>query len=352
MTFIAPELLLALLLVPLAAVGYLLIQRRRSQYVVRFTNVDLLANIAPRSPGWRRHIPPLLYLVALSALAVSLARPQMVLAVPREEATIVMAIDVSRSMDATDVSPSRLEAARAAATTFVNELPSKFKVGLVTFSTDAHLIVPATTNRAEVLDALGQLRADGGTALGDAIALSVQATGAQDAQSSTDPGSVPDPSAAPEATPAPSADGSSGDGSAEPQAPVVATVVLSDGANSTGQLDPITAAQQAADANVPVYTIALGTDSGTVTLRDQFGLPVTMQVPPDPQTLAAVAEMTGARFFQAPTAADLAQIYQSLGSRVGYEQEQQEVTYLFAGLALAFVAAGGGLAALWFNRLP
>lgn len=341
MTFAAPELLTALLLVPIALIGYLLIQRRRSQYVLRFTNVDLLANLAPRRPAWRRHVPPVLYLVALAALAFGLARPQMVIAVPREQATIVMAIDVSRSMQATDVAPSRLEAARAAATDFVNQLPAQFKVGLVTFSTEARLVVPATTDRDEILDALARLRADGGTALGDAIALSVEATGVDEQQPPDSPEGPPAPSSEPDGPP-----------STEDEVPVVATVVLSDGANSTGTLDPITAAEQAAAANVPVYTIALGTASGTVSVPNLFGFLETMPVPPDAQTLAAVAEMTGGRFFEAPTASDLAQIYESLGSRVGFEEEQQEVTYLFAGLALAFVAAGGALAAHWFNRIP
>jgi len=350
MTFAAPELLLALLLVPIALGGYLLIQRRRSRYVVRFTNVDLLANLAPRRPGLRRHIPTAFYLIALSALAFSLARPQMVLAVPREQATIVMAIDVSRSMQATDVSPSRLEAARAAATDFVNQLPEQFKVGLVTFSTEARLVVPATTDRTEILEAIARLRADGGTALGDAIALSVEATGVNEDQPADGSSGLPAPSAEP--NPAPSADPSAGDQSTADELPVVATVVLSDGANSTGTLDPISAAERAASANVPVYTIALGTESGTVSVPNLFGFLETMPVPPDSQTLAAVAEMTGARFFEAPTASDLAQIYETLGSRVGFEEEQQEVTYLFAGLALAFVVAGGALAAHWFNRIP
>ena len=133
---------------------------------------------------------------------------------------------------------------------------------------------------------------------------------------------------------------------------MVATVLLSDGANSTGQFDPLTAAQQAADANVPVYTIALGTQSGTVEVPNGFGFMETLPVPPDTQTLSAVAEITGARFFEAPSASDLSQIYEALGSRVGFEQETREITYLFAGLALAFVAAGGALAAHWFNRIP
>ena len=144
MTFAAPELLITLALVPIALIGYLLIQRRRSRYVVRFTNVDLLTNIAPRTPGWRRHLPPLLYLVALSALAFSLARPQMVVATPREQATIILAMDVSRSMKAKDVEPTRLDAARVAAKTFLDEVPEKFRVGVVSFATRAAVGVAPT----------------------------------------------------------------------------------------------------------------------------------------------------------------------------------------------------------------
>lgn len=345
MTFASPELLIALALVPIAIVAYLLIQRRRSRYAVRFTNVDLLANVAPRTPGWRRHLPPLLYLAALAALAVSLARPAMVVAVPREQATVMLTIDVSRSMRATDVSPTRLDAAVAAASTFVDQMPPTFKVGLVAFSTGARLVVAPTTDRIEIKTALTNLRADGGTALGDAIALSVEAgVGAATDSAQPTPPPSPDASADPGASPDPAAP--------QDQTPIVATVLLSDGANSTGELTPEQAAQQAADAGVPIYTIALGTADGTVEVPNDFGFLETVNVPPDPETLATVAEMTGGRSFEAPTAADLAQIYQSLGSRVGFEQEQQDVTYLFAGLGLIFVVAGGGLAALWFNRFP
>jgi Ca-activated chloride channel family protein len=346
MTFASPELLIALALVPLAVIGYLLIQRRRSRYAVRFTNVDLLANIAPKRPAWRRHLPPILYLAALAALAVALARPAMVVAVPKEQATVVLAIDVSRSMEATDVSPTRLGAAVAAATTFVDQMPEKFKVGLVAFSTSARLVVSPTEDHSKVKDAIANLRPEAGTALGDAIALSVEAgMGAGGS-----PMASPTPAASPEASPDPNA-------SPDPDAqadttPTVAAVVLSDGANSTGDLTPEQAAQKAADAGVPVYTIALGTESGTVQVPNDFGFLETVNVPPDPETLATVAEMTGGRAFQAPTAEDLAQIYQSLGSKVGVETEQQDVTYMFAGLGLIFVVAGGGLAALWFNRFP
>jgi Ca-activated chloride channel family protein len=349
MSFASPELLLGLLIVPIALIGYLLVQRRRSRYAVRFTNVDLLTNLVPRSPGVRRHIPPILYLTAIAALAIGLARPSLVLAVPREEATIMLTMDVSRSMRATDVDPNRLTAAQQAATDFVDRLPEQFRVGLVAFSTEARLVVEPTTDRAEIREALATLRADGGTAMGDAIDLALQASGAVPEATPTPDGSAsPEPSATPDASASP-------DPSASPEtdkAPVVAEVVLSDGANSTGTLEPVDAAQRAADLGVPIYTIALGTEDGTVEVPNLFGIPESLPVPPDPETLATIAEMTGGRFFEAPTAEELAAIYESLGSKVGFVEEEQEVTQLFAAAGLLFVLVGGALAAHWFNRFP
>jgi len=358
MTFASPELLLGLLLVPAAIGLYLLVQRRRSRYAVRFTNVDLLANIAPKTPAWRRHVPPVLYLVAITALVIGLARPSMVMAVPRNEATIILTIDVSGSMQATDVQPTRLAAAQKAASDFVDQLPSAFRVGLVVFSTEARIELPPTTDHAQVHTAIDNLAAHGGTAMGDAIELSLEAAGVAGSGSGT--GQGPTASQDPSASQAPSASASpdpsaSSDPSASPapkEKPLVATVLLSDGANSTGSLDPQQAADNAAAAGMPVYTIALGTPDGTVELQDPFGQTQQLQVPPDTQTLTAVAETTGGKFFSAPSAEDLAQIYESLGSKVGYTQQEQEVTQLFAGGALLFVLAGAGLAALWFNRFP
>jgi Ca-activated chloride channel family protein len=350
MTFASPELLIGLLLVPLAIAVYLLVQRRRSRYAVRFTNVDLLANIAPKTPAWRRHIPPLLYLVAITALVVGLARPSMVMAIPREEATIILTIDVSRSMRATDVEPTRLVAAKEAASDFVDQLPESFRVGLVVFSTEARIVTTPTTDRAEIHAAIDNLVANGGTAMGDAIAMSLEAAGidATGSALTPDPTTPPDASAAPDASASP-------DSSASPEAegpPLVATVLLSDGANSTGDLEPQEAADRAAAVGVPIYTIALGTADGTVEVPNLFGQMESMPVPPDTETLAEVAETTGGRFFDAPTAEDLAQIYESLGSRVGYTEQEQEVTQLFAAAALVFVLAGAGFAAFWFNRFP
>lgn len=350
MSFTSPALLLALLLVPLAIAGYLLVQRRRSRYVVRFTNVDLLSNLVPRTPAWRRHVPPALYVLALAALVIGLARPSAMLAVPREDATIVLAMDVSGSMLATDVAPSRLDSAKQAASAFIDQLPASFRVGLVTFGTAAQVAVSPTTDRAEVHAALDALQAEGGTALGDAIGLSLGM--AQDvidaaANSAADPGAS-SPSPSPLA--GTSADPSAPAGASEP--PLVATVLLSDGANSTGRLEPAEAARTAAAVGMPVFTIALGTATGVVSVTDEFGVRHTIEVPPDTDTLAAIAETTGARSFEAPTADDLRQIYESVGSRVGVRYEAQEITQWFAAAGLVLMVAGAGLAAHWFNRFP
>ena len=299
MTFASPELLLALLLVPIALVAYLLLQRRRTRYVVRFTNVALLENLVPRRPSWRRHVPTALYLAAIAALGIALARPSMVVPVPREEATVVLTMDTSRSMLATDVSPDRLTAAKAAASDFIASLPEGFRVALVAFSTEARLVMPPTTDRAQVQAALDALRADGGTALGDAIALSLEAADLATGTTGHPAG------AARLAGPRRRRPGAQGrppdpDGTAA-EPPLVATVLLSDGKNSTGALEPLDAAGDAVARGVPVYTIALGTKDGIVDVPNGMGGTETIPVPPDTQTLSQIADMTGARFFEAPT---------------------------------------------------
>ena len=361
MTFAQPLLLIALLGVPLAVLGYLYVQRRRSRYVVRFTNVDLLANLVPKTPAWRRHVPPALYVAAMAALVIALARPSAMVAVPREDATIILAMDTSGSMMATDVAPSRLASAKEAAATFVDQLPPTFQVGLVTFSTAAQVAVRPTTDRAEIHAALDSLVADGGTALGDAIGTStdlarevIDTAAAAGGSTGTSPAPSDDPNAsgAPSASPTPSASPSAAPSTKDEERPLVATVLLSDGSNSTGNLEPDAAAREAASIRMPVYTIALGTADGVVTVQDEFGMPHTVEVPPDTDTLAAIAETTGARSFQAPTAGDLQQIYESLGSRVGTREEPQEVTQWFAAAGLALMVGGAALAAHWFNRFP
>ena len=169
MTFLAPQMLLGLLLVPIAIGFYLWAQRRRTRYAVRFTNLALLANLAPRRPSWRRHLPPVLYLGAIAALLIGLARPTMVIAVPREDATVILAMDVSGSMRASDVSPTRLDAAKASALSFIAQLPPGVRVGVVSFASEPVTLVSATTDRAQLKSAIEGLTARDGTAMGDAL---------------------------------------------------------------------------------------------------------------------------------------------------------------------------------------
>ena len=353
MTFLAPGLLLGLLLVPIAIGFYLWAQRRRSKYAVRFTNLDLLANVAPRRPSWRRHLPPVLYLGAIAALLIGLARPTMVVAVPREDASVILALDVSGSMKATDVAPSRLDAARAAAQAFIDQLPPTVRVGIVAFASQPVTLVSPTTDRAQSKAALATLRPRDGTAMGDAMmqVLDIAETiGAVD-------GSAPDASAPPATTapknPAPDASGKAvGPIDGPTSQPLVAAILLSDGANSVGEAKPLDAADRAAKLGVPIYTIALGTPNGTIEARDEFGQMVTVPVPPDTGTLQQIADKTGATAFDAPTAKDLASVYDNLHSRVGYTEERQEVTVVLVAAGLLLVVVGAGASALWFGRLP
>jgi Ca-activated chloride channel family protein len=325
MTFAWPIALSGLALVAVALAAYALAQRRRRRYVVRFTNLNLLENIVPSSPRWRRHVPAALTLLALTALVVGMARPQMDVEVPREEATVILAMDSSGSMTATDVEPTRMAAAREAASSFVDGLPDGFNVGVVSFSNEADVVVPPTADREEALAALESLEADNGTALGDAIARSVDlgltTLGDEETQA------------------------------ADEETPLI-VLLLSDGANTTGDYEPLEAAQQAADAGVPVYTVALGTDEGTVQGPDGFGGTRTIRVPPDPETLAAVAEQTGGTFFEAADGDALQGVYDEIGSQVGVEHEQRELTVAFTAAGAALLLLGAARSTLWFARIP
>jgi Ca-activated chloride channel homolog len=346
MTFLAPELLFGLLLIPIATGFYLWAQRRRSRYAVRFTNLDLLANIAPKRPAWRRHVPPVLYLGAIAALLIGLARPTMVIPVPREDATILLAMDISGSMRATDVDPTRLDAAKAAAISFIDQIPEGVRIGVVSFASEVNTLVSPTTDRAELKAAIEDLEARDGTAMGDAlmrvldIAERIQAE-TPDATTTPVPSATPAPSASPDAP----VDSPSGE-------PLVAAILLSDGANSVGQAEPLDAAQRAADLGVPIYTIALGTPEGRIQVTDQFGMQQTLDVPPDTETLDKIASLTGAQAFDAPSAEDLKAVYDNLESRIGYTEQVQEVTFILVAAGLVLVVIGAGAAALWFGRLP
>jgi Ca-activated chloride channel family protein len=355
MNFLAPQMLLGLLLIPVAIGFYLWAQRRRSKYAVRFTNLDLLANLTPRRPSWRRHLPSALYLGAIAALLIGLARPTMVIATPREDATVILAMDVSGSMRATDVSPTRLDAGKASALSFIAQLPEGVRVGIVSFASEPVTLVSPTADRGQLKQAIDGLTARDGTAMGDAL---MQVLDIAEKIQTDNKKETPDASATPSAAP-PAASAAPG-ASSVPSVPTdkpsgqphVAAILLSDGANSVGQNEPLDAAQRAKTLGVPIYTIALGTPTGQVTVQDQFGQDVTLDVPPDTETLSQIASTTGGKAFTAPTAADLASVYKNLESRIGYTEERQEVTFALVGAGLLLVVIGAGLSAVWFGRLP
>lgn len=322
MSFASPWVLWGLLLIPVALLAYWLVQRRRIKYAARFTNLDLLANVVDASPGRRRHIPAVLALAALAALIVAMARPQAVVAVPRDDATVVLTMDSSASMTATDVPPTRLEAAKSAATSFLDQLPERFRVGLVSFSSSVQVLEEPTEDRNAVRSSLAAIEGDIGTALGDAILTSVQLAPDPEEQEKLSGGK-----------------------------PLFAVVLLSDGANSTGS-EPLNILEDAKQAGVPVYTIAFGTDAGTVEITNDLGQTQTFAVPPDRETLKTVAEETGGRYFEAPTEADLQAVYDEIGSQVSWEDEQRELTAAFAAGGAVFLLLGAGLSALWFGRIP
>ncbi|MFI7546262.1 VWA domain-containing protein [Actinoplanes sp. NPDC049599] len=325
MTWLSPERLWLLVGVAALAVAYVLLQRRRSRYAVRFTNLKLLDRVAPKRPQWRRHVPAGLFLAMLALLVVGFARPQSQVQVPRERATVLVAVDVSRSMLATDVDPDRLTAAKAAAREFVADLPEQFNVGLVGFAGTASVFVPPVTDRAAVDAGINRL-AEGtagraGTAIGDAIATSLEAIRTLDAAAGED-------------------------------VPPARVVVLSDGANTAGQ-DPAEAAAQATEFGVPVDAISFGTVNGTIGGSALGGGGGGSQpVPVDGQTLQAVADATGGNYFEAGSAEELRSAYADIGSSVGYQTETQDVSARFIGFGLLLAVLAALASMFWFARLP
>jgi Ca-activated chloride channel family protein len=347
MTFATPWALLALLLIPLVVFALVMARRRRIRYAIRYPALDVLAGVVERERRGR-WIPAALLVLALTALLLGAARPMARVPVPRDEATVVLIIDVSGSMNADDVEPTRMEAAQRAATRFLDRLPARFQVGLVTFSNEAETLVPPTTDREAVRSALASLNANGGTAMGDGLAraLDVIEAARQQAANGGVPPTTVDPSTpsttAPPGTPDP--------GTQAPVTPAV-TLLLSDGANSAGG-DPFIQAERARELRVPVYTIALGTANGVLRQPNAFGGTRIQPVPPDPDSLARIAETSSGRFFQAPTSENLSAVYDSLGSRIGFRMEEREVTVAFTAAGLLLLAAAGALRMRRGARLP
>jgi Ca-activated chloride channel family protein len=311
-SFASPAFLAALALVPLVLGAQVLARRRARRYAVRFPALPTLAPLVPRVSSWRRRLPLALFLAALAALALALARPHATVAVPKEQASIVLVTDVSRSMLAEDVDPSRLEAARSAAQRFLDEVPDEARVGAVAFSSDPHTIEPPTDEREEVEELVDGLSADGGTATGDALAAALDLI----------------------------------DGPAA-ERPPAAILLLSDGETTTGR-DPLPVARSARRLGIPIHTVALGTRDATIETPTGVEIPV----PPDPETMARIAELSGGRGFQADDADDLGRIYEDLGTRVATETEKREITVAFAAGGALLLAAAAALGLRATARLP
>jgi Ca-activated chloride channel homolog len=319
-SFERPLALLALVVIPVIIGLYYARERRRTRFAARWGSPALLPNVIDRSPGKLRYLPLAILLVALAAMVVGVARPHAVVSVPREEATVVLALDVSRSMKADDVEPTRLDAAREAAKAFVDEVPKKFRVGVVSFASRANSALPPTEDRSLVEAALDSLKPGEGTAIGDAIALSAQLGRDQLTE----------------------------DGARPPKA----VLLISDGAPDGGSTPPRDAAEKAKELNVPIYTVLVGTEQGVVEEELPGGLRQRIQVPPDPDVLKLVAQISGGEFFAATDDEGVKKVYEELGSRLGHRDKSREVTDVFAGGSAALLLAGGLLSALWFRRVP
>jgi Ca-activated chloride channel homolog len=333
MSFEAPWLLAALLLVPLAAVGYWLLMRRHTRYAVRFTNLEVLAAVAGQRRSWLRHLPAALLLASLAALCVAFARPTVTTQAPNERASVVLVVDVSGSMRANDVKPSRLAAAKQAMRSFLDRAPDSLRVGIVAFSDEPLVAVSPTVDRDAPSQGIDLLGPGFGTALGDALGRSVELARTATAETG-EVGQAPARALKDE-------DGRS----------LASILLLSDGAQTRGLLSPGQGAEQAQVAGIPVYTIALGTDDGTI-LAGPPGQEQVIPVPPDRETLAAIAEFTGGETYDAESAEALEKVYAGLGSRVGRIDRPREVTAMFVAAGALLLTGAVGAALLGAPRLP
>ncbi|MDE0805008.1 MAG: VWA domain-containing protein [Acidimicrobiales bacterium] len=314
--FLSPARLYGLFAVIGLALAYLLLSFRRGAYTVRFTNLPLLDSVAPRRPGWRRHIAAAVFLVGIASMVVAWARPAEQVLVPKERATVVLAIDTSLSMDAADVTPSRIEAAKTAALTFIDGLPEQINVGLVTFDGVARVRVTPTTDRRPVSAAIQNLELGPATAIGEAIFAGLDAI---------------------ETAPLVDVEGE----------PVPATmVVMTDGKTTVGRPDADGAAA-AIDAEIPISTIAFGTDRGTIVIDGEI-----QPVPVERVALRAISDETGGQFFEAESLGELESVYADIGSSIGFDTEEAEVTDRFVGYAALLLGISTLLSLLWFQRIP
>jgi Ca-activated chloride channel family protein len=317
-SFATPLVLLGLLALPLVVLAYLAHERDRRTAAAAFATPKLQPSVAARRPGWRRHAPMLAFGLALVVLVIAAAKPQHTVAIPVEKASIMLATDVSGSMLATDVQPSRLAAAKNAAKRFVASVPGRVNVGVMAFNQTPTVLQSPTTDRSAVNDALDRMRSSGATATGEAIATATRIL-----RGNPLPGQARIPAA---------------------------IVLLSDGTSTRGRA-PVPLAQAAGKLHIPVYTVALGTDQGTITVHKAGGGTTTQRVPPSPAALAEIARASGGKAFTAETAGGLKQVYEKLGSQLGHRRVKRQLTSTVAGGGLLLLLAGAAMSLGWFGRL-
>ena len=319
MSFDRPWALFALAALPLLLLGWRALERQRRAEGERFASAALLPELVQRVPGRLRLVPAALLLLGLCALVVGMAKPHATLTVPRRDATVVLAIDTSRSMGAEDVPPTRLFAAVSAADRFLKEIPARYSVALVNFTGGAFVSVPPTQDRALVEQALGQMRPGEGTAIGDAVLLAARLGQKQKA--------------------------------VEGVVPPTSVLLISDGARDGGRVAPLAAARRAKALGVPVSTVLVGTPTGVVTASLVGGYTEQIRVPASPGTLQQIAQTSGGTFYRARTPQALAGVYRKLATRLGHKKEDRQITDLFAAGAALLLLVGAGLSVFWFRRV-
>ena len=345
MNFLWPELLWLLLILPALVLLYLWLLRRKKNAAVSYANLALVRQAMAGSASWRRHLPPLLFLLALAALLLASARPFATIALPSQQETIMLAMDVSGSMRATDVEPNRLVAAQNAAKAFLAELPRHVKVGIVAFAGTASVVQPATVNREDLVAAIDKFQMQRGTAIGNGIVMSL-AELFPDADidlSKMQYGNRPQGTSLDDKPKAgkkvyePVAPGSNGS---------AAVILLTDGQRTTG-VDPMEAAKLAADYGVRVYTVGVGTVTGETIGFEGWSMRVRL----DEESLKAIATKTQAEYFYAGTAQDLKKVYTTLSSKLTLQKKDTEISGLMALLGAVLALLSAGLSVFWFNRI-
>jgi Ca-activated chloride channel family protein len=333
MTFIWPLMLLSLLLIPIFIALYLGLQQRRQKIIKNIGSLGFAQDASGGRVGSRRHIPPLLFLSGLTVMLIALARPQAVVSLPSVESTVILSFDVSGSMAATDMEPTRMEAAKAAARDFVARQPSNVQIGVVAFSDGGIAVQPPTKDQETILAAIDRLAPQRGTSLGSGILASLNAIALSRGdipENGSNLTPIPTPTPVPYGTYIPAA-----------------IVLITDGENTTNP-DPIAAAQTAAEQGVRVYTIGVGSAAGTTLTVNDFTVFTQLNEP----MLKQISALTDGMYFNAQTEEDLRTIYNNLDVQVVIKPEKTEITSIFTGVSILFMLIGGAFSLLWFSRLP